>query len=276
MATEEERAAAAAAGPGSPEALKVEEFDKAQAAKAEAEKASQEAAEAGDTPAKEAAPAEDLTLEPAPADVNIDIPATGNKVIDDVAKILVDKKIPNADSIMKEFAETGELSLSAQAALVDGLGESIAALAIKNLTGEASRLKDKGTKERTEILNYTNEKFNGSDAEKTWSELQAWTRSADSGISDEDRTVMTDMLKKGGLQARLVVDKIADLYFANANNSTPADLLAGDTHSNAGFTPISRKEYTDQLRVAVREYGEESVQVRDLNRKREISISRGY
>lgn len=278
MATEAEREAAAAAGPGSPEAIALEASDKVAADAAAAAEKNDKTPATDDKPAASPdAAKDDLTLDEAkPGDIDVNIPATGNKTIDDVATLLVDKKIPNADTYMKEFAETGELSLAAQAAMVEGLGEGVASLAIKQLSEESTRLKDKGTTERTEVLNYANEKFNGDNADNTWTELQTWVRSADSGITESDRAVMNDMIAKGGLQAKLAIDKIASLYYKDAANSSPADLLNGDTYTAAGFIPISRKEYTDQLRVAMRDHGEGSVQVNDLNRKRELSISRGY
>lgn len=279
--TPEMRDAAAAAGPGSPEAEKVEKIEaqvreEAKAAE-EAEKKAAEEKAAG-KPA-EGATAEDENkgdLELGATEQETFIPPTGNKIIDDVGALLAEKKIPNADKVIAEFAETGELTLSAQAALVEGLGETLAALTINQLTGEANRLKSEGESKRKEILDYANNKFSGQDAELTWKQMKEFTETPDANISDEDRASMNKMLQAGGLQAKLVVDKIAEIYYADRRTTSSADLLEGDTYSNSTFSPLSRAEYVNELRTAVQKYGEHSPQVNELNRRRELSLERGF
>lgn len=160
--------------------------------------------------------------------------------------------------------------------MVEGLGETLAALTINQLTGEGQRLKTEGANKRQDILDYANNKFSGQDAELTWKQMTEFTKTPEAKISDADRAAMNDMLEAGGLQAKLVVDKIAQIYYADRRTTSSADLLEGDTHSNSTFSPLSRAEYVNELRTAVQKYGEHSPQVNELNRRRELSLERGY
>jgi len=288
--TQELRDSAAKEGPGSPEATKLAELEAAAKAAEETkptegnseEKPTEKPAVEKESSSEEeelslTAESEETPSESEGEEYSVEIPKSGNKVIDDVAKLLVDKKVPNADKIMAEFTENGELSLASQAALVETLGESVAQIALSNLSTEVSKLKENGKAKRQELLDYANETFKGEDPELTWKQMQEFVRSQEAGVSAEDLDAMNKMLKAGGLQGKLVVDRVAQLYYASQSTSAPGDLLEGDSYSGAAnFKPISRMDYVAELRTAVQKYGEDSPQVRDLDRRREASIAKGY
>ena len=210
----------------------------------------------------------------APAEVSIR--STGNKTIDSVGALLADKKVPSADKIIADFAETGEVSLVAQAALVDSLGEHLASMAINQLAGEATKLQEASTVARTAILDYANTTFNGEHADQTWSEIQDFVKSPESGFTVEERAAMTSMINAGGLQAQLVIDRIAAVYAKNSNTTISADLLAGDTSAaGAAFTPISALDYSAELSTLLKTNAYDSPAVQQLQQRRLRSRQNG-
>ena len=221
-----------------------------------------------------AAAAAALDLAPEPTEVNV--PTTGNKTVDAVGALLSEKKVPNADKIIAEFAETGEISLSMQASLVDAMGESLALLAITQLTQEATKLQTASTESRTAVLDYANTKFNGENADTTWAQIQDFVKSPESGFSVADREAMTSMINAGGLQAQLVIDKIATVYAKDSNTTISADLLAGDSlTTGATFTPISAMDYSKELSTLMQTNAYDSPAVRTLQQRRERSRLQG-
>lgn len=250
----------------------------AQAAEAQSEETGKPAAE--QTPPKEAAaPAEaptELSLdgEAAPA---ITVPSTGYEEFDTVGKMLAEKGVATAPDIMENFLETGEISLADKAVIVDALGDTVAAMAFKQLESTAEGIIAEAKADTQKSMDYANEKFNGKDAQTTWDEIQAYVRSTESGFSEADLAEMNTMLAAGGLQAQLVIDKVHSVYSADSGNSIPGALLEGDSASTGlTFEPISRADYTAAMGKAVREHGEDSPQVRDLDRRRTLSMQRGY
>lgn len=251
-----------------------DEAAKAAAAKDAADKAAADAAAADETPI----PDGDLSLENTPKveTPQVTVQETGNAKLDSIGKLLASKNIENAQGIMDEFSRDGTLSVASQATLVEKLGDSVAAMVIRNLDETATALKAEAKTRREELLDYTNKKFNGEDANLTWSQVSEFANSPEANLSSADKQHMNSLLAKGGLSAQLVIDKLASIYYNLPSTSTPADLLEADTYNSAGFKPISKREYTEELRKAVDNYGYDSRQAKELRTRREQSRQRGY
>ena len=218
----------------------------------------------------------DAAPDTAPDTAVVSVRQTGNTTIDAVGALLADKKVANADKIIADFAETGEVSLATQAELVDSLGEHLASLAINQLTGEAKKLQDANTTARSEVLDYANTKFNGDNADTTWAQIQDFVKSPESGFSVADRAAMTSMINGGGLAAQLVIDKIAAVYAKDSNTTIPADLLAGDSlNTGATFTPVSALGYANKLSELMLTNAYDSPAVRQLQAQRVRSQNMG-
>ena len=225
---------------------------------------------------KEPVVPEELNLTPAEEKTPISVQETGNAKLDDIGKLLSEKGIESAQSIMDEYSKEGTLSVASQAVLVDKLGDSVAAMVIKNLEDIEVSFRESAKASRKEVFEYANTKFGGEDAELTWKQMQEFARGEESGLSADDITAMNSLLAKGGLSAQLVIDKLHTIYTGLDSTSTPADLLQGDVYSNSAFKPLSKTEYVDQLREAKKKYGYESMQVKQLQTRREQSRARGY
>ena len=206
----------------------------------------------------------------------VPVTPTGNQGFDAVGQMLGEKGIANANTIMAEFAETGTISIQAKADIMSGLGENLGIMAINQLEGTAKTMNESAKAANQIVLDYANGKFNGEDASLTWNQIQEYAKSPEAGFTAADRAAMNAMLANGGLQAQLVIDKIFEVYNADPTVSTPGTLLEGDTGLNGiTFDPLSRVDYTTELRAAVSKYGEDSYQVEQLNRRRTLSMQRG-
>ena len=223
---------------------------------------------------KEEAPA-DLSLTPSePAKVEVN--STGVEAFDVVGTMLGDKGVENANEIMDAFLETGEVSLEHKAAMIEALGEGVANMAFKQMEGAASKIIADAKADSQKSMDYANELFGGENAATTWKEMQEYVRTPEAGFSEADLAAMNTMLEAGGLQAQLVIDKVHKVYNADPGNSLPGNLLEGDSAANGlTFEPISRADYSAEMSTAVRKYGEDSHQVRELDRRRTLSIQRG-
>lgn len=227
----------------------------------------------------------DEAVKPAEAPATLDLTApateivvgtTGNEVVDGVGKLLASKQLANADAIIAEFAANGDVSLESKAAIVEALGDTVGEMAINTLTTEATKIATANSEARNGVLNYANEVFGGEDANTTWNQIQEYVKTPEAGFSAEQRATMTKMLAKGGFQAKLVIDNIAQTYAGDSNITVPADLLAGDTLANgAGFTPISALDYAGEVSALVAKHGYESPQVKSLQARRERSRQQG-
>ncbi|MCP4342372.1 MAG: hypothetical protein GY799_26720 [Desulfobulbaceae bacterium] len=284
--SDEAAAAAAAAGPGSDEQKVIDDAAAAAAAAKAAEKEGDE--KTPEELATEAAAAAQAAKdkEKADTDVNlsldtkpnpVEVSETGFAQIDAVGKMLGEKGIENANEIMEGFLETGEVSLEHKAVMIEALGEGVAQMAFKQLEDTATTLINEAKADTVKTLDYANKKFNGADANTTWEQIQEYVKDPASGFSEADRATFNTMLEAGGLQAQLVIDKVHAVYTGDKNVSVPGTLLEGDAASTGQtFKPISRIDYTAEMGKAVGKFGEDSPQVRELNRRRTLSMRAGY
>ena len=227
-------------------------------------------------PPKEPVVPDKLDLTAEPTEDAVEVVATGDKVIDQIGALLADKKVPDANNIIKEVQETGELSIAAQAALVETLGEAMASLVVSQLDTHVQAQKETATKENSRLMEYAAKRFGEEDIEGTWAGIQAFAKSPESGIPEADLKAMNAMLQAGGLQAEMVIDRIAKAYENSADFTQEADLLQGDSPSTSGFAPLSKQDYVTAKREAVQKYGDGSRQVTELENRRSLSIKRGY
>lgn len=220
-----------------------------------------------------------VSLEPTEVKKEITVASVGNDKIDSIGQLLASRGVDNAQAIMTEFEKTGELSVSSQADLVEGLGADIAKVAIGQLQEASKAIQVEVKAERTRVLSYAEKVFGTEgtqDAQLTWDQMQEFARSPESGLTTADLKAMNVMLAKGGISADLVVDKVASIYRNQPDVTTPADLLHGDSYSSGAFEPMTKADYVSKLNEAERKFGYNSVQVDQINRRRELSISRGY
>ena len=110
---------------------------------------------------------------------------------------------------------------------------------------------------------------------ETFKELNTW---AVANVPKEERAELNVMLQKGGLSAQLALKHLAAQFKASANITIPAGLVGGDNTSNAGgLAPLSRAEYTNQLRALEAKghvYGQ-SQEMAKLDARREAGRKRG-
>ena len=230
-----------------------------------------------DPPAKDTPPADppaSLDLTPEPTKVSVD--ETGYEEFDTVGAMLGEKGVENANAIMEQFMDDGELSLENKATMIEALGESVAMMAFKQMESAATGIIDAAKADSAKTMDYANTKFGGEDSDTTWKQIQEYARTPEAGFSEADLAAMNTMLDAGGLQAELVIDRIHKVYNADPKVSVPGTLLEGDSvNTGLTFEPISRADYTAAMGKAVREHGEDSHQVRELDKRRTLSMQRG-
>lgn len=111
--------------------------------------------------------------------------------------------------------------------------------------------------------------------EETFKELNTW---AVANVPKEERAELNVMLQKGGLSAQLALKYLATQFKESANITIPAGLVGGDKTSNTdGLAPLSRAEYTSQLRALEAKghvYGQ-SQEMAKLDARREAGRKRG-
>ena len=228
------------------------------------------------------APVVPVEAAPAPTELTVDAPqvvdATNNKVFDDIASLLKDKNVTGINDIFKAIADNGEVSLADHAKIMEALGESLGNVVINQLTGEVAGIKDAKQAKSQVTLDYAVTKFGDDPAQgaEVWKAIQDFTRTPESGFTSEDRTAMTKMLQAGGLQAELVIDRIHSRWENSSGTTQAADLIQGSTVANATFTPVSKQDYSTQMRELVNTHGYDSHQAEALRQKRATSVARGY
>jgi len=269
-------AAAEAAGPGSEEQKAIDAA--AAAAKPELDDKGQpivkEIKEPAAEPKKEPDADPSLSFE---KKEEIVVTETGFDEFDTVGKMLAEKGVATANEIMEDFLKEGEISLAHKAVMIEALGEGVANMAFKQMESTASSIIAEAKADSQKSMEYANKKFGGEDPKLTWQQMSDYVRTPEAGFSDADLAAMNTMLEAGGLQAQLVIDKVHSVYTADKNTSLPGTLLEGDAGTDGNtFEPISRIDYTAEMGKAVGKYGEDSPQVRALNRRRTLSMNAGY
>lgn len=221
------------------------------------------------TPQAPAAP-EPVSLDPKPR-----FSSSGNEHIDQVANLIANSGVKNAEALVNEVVEGKALSLSSKAELVEEFGADIATLVINQLETAVSSMKKAGEVEGARLKDYAAKRFGSTDVEGTWVALQNFAHSPEANLSLDDRRTMNTMLEVGGLQAEMVINSLGDKYKQSTGYSNPPMLMQGDGPSGDGFQPMSKVDYQQQIGPAIVKYGEASQEVQALRNRRAISISRG-
>lgn len=219
-----------------------------------------------------------------PVKLDLEAPAvsqattTGNKTFDSVASLLTDKNVPGIDAMFENISSTGEVSLTDHAAIISALGETVGGLVVNQLKTEVTNIRTAATAKSEATLGYMATKFNTDPAQsaQSWADLQAFVKTPESGFSDADRVAMTQMIQAGGMQAELVIDKIHATWVNRQGFTQPAELISGDTTAHTSFTPLSKMDYSNQMREVTQKYGYNSHQAEALRNLRTKSIGLGY
>jgi hypothetical protein len=202
---------------------------------------------------------------------------TGNKTFDDVATLLADKGVADANSIFKNVAASGEVSLADSATIVAALGETLGNMVINSMVQEAANVKTQASVKSQATMDYAATKF-GEPGKGTevWAAIQEFAKSPASGLSEADRKAMTKMIRAGGLQAEMVIDRLHNRYENSGDYSQEADLIEGDSTSNVGFQPLDAATYANEIREIAAKHGYDSPQAQALQSRRQASKKAGY
>jgi hypothetical protein len=202
---------------------------------------------------------------------------TGNKAFDQVASLLADKNVPGYSGILLEAA-SGEISLSSKAALAEALGGPVAELVLNQLQSEMTSQQEAGTKEGDRLKLKVVEAFGYSpeQADETWTALQNFARSPESGLTPTDLEALDEMLTKGGVQGDMAINDMVSRYEKSQGFTRVPNLMQGDGKTQSGFKPMSKTDYQTSMREAQNTFGEGSREVDALRQQRTVSIQRGY
>lgn len=200
---------------------------------------------------------------------------TGVSQIDDIANLLSTSKVVGKEGIIKNVLANGSLTIADQIAISSALGESAATLIQNSLSSYVQTKADAATAETSRVKDYANSKFEGTDAEMTWSQLQAY---AADNVPASQRSELNTMLQSGGLSAQMAVDHIYSLYNNGEapKQNTQAKLISGTNAPAEGFKPLSKAEYSQAVATAVEQFGYDSHQVKSLQQRRVVSQQNGY
>jgi hypothetical protein len=261
--------AAPAAPAAAPEAAPIlaDSAVNAEAAASHQVQATIAAEEAAAAAPAEQPPATEATPAPAP------IESVGNAVFDQVGKLLADKGHADPTAILAGAAE-GELSLEARASLVESLGPDIANLVVSQLEGEVTKQRESVAQEAEAQKKYANEQLGVEDG--GWEQLKEFANSDESGYSDGDRQALDSMLREGGVKAQWAIDQIVSRTQKSQGFTQVPHLLSGDGPTTAGFEPLTKAGYVEEMRKVQFKYGEGSREVEALRNRRAQSIQRGY
>lgn len=227
-------------------------------------------AQSATSDANQAAAAEAPKAEaPAP----IAVSTTGVEAFDQVGRMLAEKGVTNSNDILTAAA-SGELSLADKAAMVEALGPDVANLAMAQLEGEVTRQREAGTAQATAQQAYADKVMGGT--EGSWKQLQDFARSPEAGFSEADQIAIQEMLDDGGVKGEWAIDQIANLYQKSQGFSKAPSLLSGDGPTTAGFEPLSKVQYAEEMRSAQKKFGDGSREVEALRNRRVESLRRGF
>ena len=235
----------------------------------------------GDAPVAAEAPAEAAAPEAAPVAETSEVMArpvsTGNESFDQVSALLAEKGVEGYSQILVEAAN-GEVSFASKAKLIESLGMGVADMVMKQLDAESSAIKAKGSAEASRLKEKAAEAFGftADRAEDIWTDMAAFVKSPESGLSQEDRMAMNSMLKVGGIQGDMVIADIAARYEKSQGFQKTPTLLSGDGNTQSGFEPLTKQAYQTELQDVVKKFGYESREAQALQNRRSVSMQKGY
>ena len=223
------------------------------------------------TPVTPVAPTDDVipNLQAPPTEY---IPVSGSQTVQDIADLLTSKNVTGAADMINELNDSGELSLSSQLKLVDGLGPEVASIVTRQLAADVASAKAAGTAAKNEVLDYAAKELGTSDAQATWNDLQAFANSPAAGLSPEDLSGLSAQLTNGGFGAKLAVDALVRMYKQSTNFTQHADLVQGQANLSQAFEPLSAQAYSEQMDAVARKYGYASREAEVLRQQRQRTV----
>lgn len=212
-------------------------------------------------------------------------PATPAKVVDLSSPIvkqvenLVTSAGLNASEVAKIVTENdGKVTPELMKTLVEKHGEAVASLIADSLSGFHTANKAQATKRDQAVFDQVSSAFKDVTTQtgaETWKELSGWAKD---NIPVDERKEINQLLQQGGIAAKYVVDDLIGRFKSSNAFSQDAQLVTGDsTPNNFGVTPLSRADYTRELRALEQKghvYGQ-SNEMAALDRRRQAGIQRG-
>ena len=216
------------------------------------------------------------TPAPAPAPKFEPVINTGNETFDQVGQLLAGKH-PDVAAVLAEAA-TGEISMKTKVELVQALGGEVANLAISQLDKEVSNQRAAGEANASAMKGEIAKALGApvEQAEEVWADITNFAKSAESGMTAEDIAAVNKMLASGGIVAEMAKNDLVNRFAKSKGFTQQPNLLPGEGGMNAGFEPLSKLDYVEQVRAAVNKYGENSSQVEALRNRRMLSKQRGF
>lgn len=196
-------------------------------------------------PAPEPAPDPEPTPEPAPEPVKA--PVTGNSALDAVATVLSDNGF-DPTAISQEMVQSGQLSEQTKASLEEKLGAAQVSLLMNTYNTEVTNIKSAAEQKRQAVFSVVG-------GEEQWNAIAEWTKTAESGLSQEAADDYNKMLAAGGVQAELAANALKEAYMATPGfkqNNPTMESADSVVPAQPNVEPISRRQYVEQRKAAVR------------------------
>lgn len=187
--------------------------------------------------------------------------------------------ITTNDLMAQADLETGDISVSHKAKLIEQHGEAIAELVADKVKAMAIDVKKAAVEKNNAVFSQVEEAFKGTTEQKgeeTWKELAGWVKE---NVDKNTRKEYNKMLNEGGMQANMAVKAMVESFKKGNDMTIKADLLEGDGDipkgDSGGF--VTRAEYNTQLQDLLdkgHDY-DTSPEVAKLNNKRLKSMKAG-
>lgn len=193
-------------------------------------------------------------------------------------KLLTEANLKPSDVAKAIANNAGKMTPEVLKALEEKHGAGVAAL-IADQVVQVHQDSVRAVKERDEqafkLLEEEFKDITTQSGAETFKELDLWAKT---NVPVAERKELNGMLQQGGLAATLALRHLAAEFKSRSNITVPAQLLKGDsTSTETAFKPLSRAEYTAQLRELEKKghvYGQSQEMAR-LDAQRQAGIKRG-
>lgn len=172
--------------------------------------------------------------------------STGTEVGDSVLELLSSAEITPADAkaLMYDAVVAGDVTQIDQAALIEKIGKAKATLV---MAGVKDFVAEKVAKEKS----ITDAVYGEAGGKENWEKVREWSKDK---LTDEQRTEYNDMFNSGGAKARFAAQEMIQQYNKNSKASSVGKTrtIKGDGQAKPNVTPITKREYAEQMEVAHR------------------------
>ena len=199
-------------------------------------------------PAPDTAPAPQPEAAPAPVPApQPEYTATGNKVLDAAAKVLLDKGLdPTA---LAQEIEQGGLSPQSKAAMDAALGADQSAILEATYVSETAKVKQSVQQK----LDTVHSAVGG---QEEWDAIVAWTQTPEAGLDEQAANDYNELLNAGGVKAQLAARALKEAYMSSPGfkeQNPTAVQPQGMVAPTPTVAPIARRQYVEERKKAVRE-----------------------